>query len=147
MPTQTRLLLDAHEDEVWHLAFSHCGGFLASASKDRSVMIWSLHSLPRVRHHLKDHTEAVSYVAWSHDDRYAHPLHVCTCVYSVLHTYILCCMESWRQVCAPPPSFPPCTHLVSACSKIRCNATAGARCRVRVMYHVIACSIRYCTML
>ena len=57
-------------------------------------MIWSLHSLPRVRHHLKDHTEAVSYVAWSHDDRCARPLYVCTHVYPVLHTYILCCMES-----------------------------------------------------
>lgn len=70
LPTRTRLVLEHHSDEVWHMEFSHCGRYLASASKDKSVIIWSLHELPRVKHELKAHTDAVSYVAWSRCDKW-----------------------------------------------------------------------------
>jgi len=41
-PRRTLDVLDAHEDEVWHLVFSHDGCMLATASKDASVILWSL---------------------------------------------------------------------------------------------------------
>ncbi|XP_021736376.1 protein KAKU4-like isoform X2 [Chenopodium quinoa] len=33
-------ILEGHQDEVWCLQFSHKGKYLASASKDRSAIIW-----------------------------------------------------------------------------------------------------------
>ena len=56
VPRQTRHVLEEHADEVWHIDFSHCGGYLASASKDKTVIIWALLPQPRIRHHLKAHT-------------------------------------------------------------------------------------------
>jgi len=70
LPRTTRYVLEQHEDEVWHLEFSHSGRYLASASKDKTVIIWSMQSKPTVTHHLKAHTDCVSYVAWSKDDKW-----------------------------------------------------------------------------
>jgi WD40 repeat protein len=41
-PRITTTILQVHTDEVWSLEWSHSGKFLASASKDRSVIIWSV---------------------------------------------------------------------------------------------------------
>lgn len=41
-PRITTTILQVHTDEVWSLEWSHSGTFLASASKDRSVIIWSV---------------------------------------------------------------------------------------------------------
>jgi hypothetical protein len=62
VPRTTHRLLEHHADEVWHIAFSHCGRFLASASKDTTVIIWSLYSEPLVKHHLKAHTGGATLV-------------------------------------------------------------------------------------
>jgi len=91
IPRQTWATLEGHVDEVWHIEFSHNGKFLASASKDTTVIIWSVEvSLNLVYffkflgcslnitsndqqqrnaiHILTDHEEAVSYLSWSPDD-------------------------------------------------------------------------------
>ena len=39
-PRITTTILDAHEDEVWNIKWSHDGAYLASAGKDKSVIIW-----------------------------------------------------------------------------------------------------------
>jgi WD40 repeat protein len=41
-PCTTTHVLEEHADEVWFIAFSHNGNFLASASKDNTAIIWSL---------------------------------------------------------------------------------------------------------
>ena len=41
-PRITTTILQVHTDEVWSLEWSHSGKFLASASKDKSVIVWSV---------------------------------------------------------------------------------------------------------
>ncbi|ODQ68607.1 WD40 repeat-like protein [Nadsonia fulvescens var. elongata DSM 6958] len=72
-----------HKDEVWYVAFSHNGRYLASSSKDGTVIIWEVDlptrqnssnpSIPnearfRVLGHLEGHTAGVSKVEWSPQD-------------------------------------------------------------------------------
>lgn len=35
-------VVNVHTDEVWHVSFSNCGTMLATASKDKTAIIWSL---------------------------------------------------------------------------------------------------------
>lgn len=42
IPTATTQVLLDHSDEVWHLAFSHNGEMLATASKDSTAIIWKV---------------------------------------------------------------------------------------------------------
>lgn len=39
-PTITTTILEVHNDEVWNIEWSHDGAYLASASKDKSAIIW-----------------------------------------------------------------------------------------------------------
>ena len=41
-PRHTTAILEVHKDEVWSLEWSHDGRWLASAGKDRTVIIWSV---------------------------------------------------------------------------------------------------------
>lgn len=41
-PTVTTAILEIHSDEVWNLEWSHSGNFLATASKDKSAIIWRI---------------------------------------------------------------------------------------------------------
>ncbi|KAI9847978.1 MAG: hypothetical protein M1837_001496 [Sclerophora amabilis] len=66
-PTRTLLELEQHSDEVWFLEFSHDGSRLATASKDRTVIIYDVPSFETI-HTLSKHGEAVAFVAWSPDD-------------------------------------------------------------------------------
>lgn len=63
-------VIDAHTDEVWHLAFSHDGSRLASASRDRSAIIWRVSRRGRAQQQLTlgGHDNAVALLAWSPDD-------------------------------------------------------------------------------
>ncbi|KAI9827694.1 MAG: hypothetical protein M1819_006895 [Sarea resinae] len=66
-PLRTTLELSQHSDEVWFLDFSHDGTKLATASKDKTVVIYATDTF-EVLHTLHEHGDAVAYVAWSPDD-------------------------------------------------------------------------------
>lgn len=68
-PLRTTNILGEHTDEVWFLAFSHDGKFLASASKDKTVIVWNLVDFT-VHTKLEGHTMGVLCVDWSWDDKY-----------------------------------------------------------------------------
>lgn len=57
-----------HNNEVWYAAVSHDGNYLATASKDHSVCIWSLPNGNLIRS-LKDHAAGVMHLAWSPNDK------------------------------------------------------------------------------
>ena len=65
-PLNTMLELDQHTQEVWHLQFSPDGKMLATASEDRTVIIYDTSSFT-VSHRLSSHGKEVTYVAWSPD--------------------------------------------------------------------------------
>ena len=64
-------VLTDHTDEVWHVAFSHDGSMLASASKDKTAIIWQVQRQKQTlakKFTLSGHSESVAYLAWSPDD-------------------------------------------------------------------------------
>ena len=56
-----------HSDEVWFLQFSNDGSMLATASKDKTVVIYETTTY-KILHTLSEHDSGVCYVAWSPDD-------------------------------------------------------------------------------
>ncbi|KAG1666697.1 hypothetical protein FOA52_013609 [Chlamydomonas sp. UWO 241] len=82
LPTHAAAVAEAHTDEVWHVSFSHGGTMLASASKDKTAIIWAVRSAGlsnagasgdasalAAMHVLEGHDEPVVFVCWSPDDR------------------------------------------------------------------------------
>jgi len=78
-PCITTTVLKVHKDEVWNIKWSHDGAYLASASKDKSAIIWrtgspvdSGSSSPQdqwvIHHILPGHPYSVVCLAWSIDD-------------------------------------------------------------------------------
>lgn len=55
-----------HSDEIWHVAYSHDGKYLASVSKDKSCIIWNMETLEQIQYFKND--VSGSYCAWSPDD-------------------------------------------------------------------------------
>ncbi|KAM1240424.1 hypothetical protein ACFX2I_045984 [Malus domestica] len=70
IPSQTLQILQAHNDEVWFLQFSHDGKYLASSSSDQSAIIWEvdMNGGVSLKHRLSGHQKPVSSVSWSPDD-------------------------------------------------------------------------------
>lgn len=68
-PSTLAHVIEDHSNEVWHIAFSNNGRYLASGSKDATAKIWSVETHSTILT-LTGHTEAVSYVAWSFNDLY-----------------------------------------------------------------------------
>ncbi|ORZ09864.1 WD40-repeat-containing domain protein [Absidia repens] len=65
-PTKTISILTDHTDEVWHVAYSHNGRYLASASKDSSCIIWDMKTYQRVKR--IQCASSISFCSWSPDD-------------------------------------------------------------------------------
>uniref|UniRef100_A0A453S002 Uncharacterized protein n=1 Tax=Aegilops tauschii subsp. strangulata TaxID=200361 RepID=A0A453S002_AEGTS len=63
-------VLCAHRDEVWFLQFSNNGKYLASASNDKTAVIWKVDEDGELllKHTLTGHEKPVMMVAWSPDD-------------------------------------------------------------------------------
>jgi len=77
IPTKTSRVLTHHKDEVWFVQFSHNGKLLATASKDKSVVVWDMEKLlasPKsdtesaILYDLSDSTSPLGCFAWSPDD-------------------------------------------------------------------------------
>lgn len=70
IPSRTLQVLRAHRDEVWFIQFSNNGKYLASASNDKSAMIWEVDEDGELllKHTLSGHEKSVMIVAWSPDD-------------------------------------------------------------------------------
>lgn len=69
-PTQTTHILRGHDDEVWVMAFSNDGRYLATGGKDKMVIIWSVspEHCEKVKQ-LGPHSAAISCVSWSPDNK------------------------------------------------------------------------------
>ncbi|KAJ1915316.1 hypothetical protein IWQ60_008481 [Tieghemiomyces parasiticus] len=65
-PQESIHSFESHTDEVWLLAFSPNGAFLASGSKDYTICIWDIeHKV--LLHQLRGHEKALASMAWSPD--------------------------------------------------------------------------------
>ncbi|OLY79335.1 WD repeat-containing protein 26 [Smittium mucronatum] len=60
--------LREHSDEVWYVAFSNNGEFLASGSKDKKIIIWETTNFKPL-HIMTGHEDAISCLSWSPDDK------------------------------------------------------------------------------
>ncbi|BGP13752.1 hypothetical protein JCM10213v2_001690 [Rhodosporidiobolus nylandii] len=67
-PNYTSHVLQEHTDEVWRLAWSHDGEWLASAGKDKVAMLWRVRDNFKLDKVFREHSEAISCLAWSPDD-------------------------------------------------------------------------------
>ena len=65
-PLRTRVQLEEHSDEVFHVRFSPDGTKLASASMDKTAIIYDTATFS-ILHKLKEHGKEVTSVAWSPD--------------------------------------------------------------------------------
>jgi WD repeat-containing protein 26 len=56
-----------HSDEVWYLTFSNDGKYLATASADKSVVVYDT-TMWQVVHRFEQHEAGVTFCAWSPHD-------------------------------------------------------------------------------
>lgn len=77
VPREILHRLEGHTDEVWFVQFSHKGEYLASASKDATVIIWKCLALQKgecdiknaALFKLKGHSEMIWFLSWSPNDK------------------------------------------------------------------------------
>ncbi|KAJ2304512.1 hypothetical protein IWW55_002394, partial [Coemansia sp. RSA 2706] len=68
-PQELQFNLKGHQDEVWYVAFSPDGRYLASGSRDKTCIIWSMDNFS-IAHRLTGHEDEVAYIAWSPNSKY-----------------------------------------------------------------------------
>ena len=61
-------VLEGHQNEVWCVKFSHGGEYIASGSKDTTVIVWRVNDFS-MKFQLKGHTEPVLNLSWSPHDK------------------------------------------------------------------------------
>ncbi|KAK9763008.1 hypothetical protein K7432_010709 [Basidiobolus ranarum] len=66
-PGVTKHVFEGHSDEVWYVAFSNNGKYIASGSKDGTAIIWSVEE-KRKLHVLEAHDKEIGFLAWSPND-------------------------------------------------------------------------------
>lgn len=69
-PSKPIQRLEVHSDEIWDISISPNGQFLATASKDETVILWSTKPPFDVIKCWKGHQNVVSAVAWSWDSQF-----------------------------------------------------------------------------
>ncbi|KIJ33170.1 hypothetical protein M422DRAFT_70421 [Sphaerobolus stellatus SS14] len=89
IPNTTTVILAEHKDEIWSIAWSNDGGYLATGSGDKTAIIWRVGSSDPptgreciLKHILKDHTGPVTGLTWSPDDKT-----LLTCVEDVIRVW------------------------------------------------------------
>ena len=65
-PSAMHQVYEGHEDEIWDLAYSPNGKYLASASKDGSIYVWDSCTYC-ILHRFSGHSSAVLRISWSPD--------------------------------------------------------------------------------
>ncbi|KAK9813826.1 hypothetical protein WJX73_000377 [Symbiochloris irregularis] len=70
LPTHFAQALEAHDNEVWHVVFSHNGLLLGSASRDGTAIIWRVKATGEatLQHRLQGHDKPLCFLAFSPDD-------------------------------------------------------------------------------
>ena len=63
MPSERTHVLEHHTDEVWMVRFSHDGSRLASASRDKTVVVWDMSTLNAL-HVLRGHDDGLFYASF-----------------------------------------------------------------------------------
>ncbi|WOL07454.1 hypothetical protein Cni_G16195 [Canna indica] len=71
IPSKCSQILCDHKNEVWFVQFSNNGDYLASSSSDLTAIIWVVNKDDSLSlgHILEGHTNPISYLAWSPDDK------------------------------------------------------------------------------
>jgi len=70
-PCETKQVLSDHCGEVWFLRFSNNGKYLATGSKDTTIIIWKVEDGKLTNlHTLESHSYGVAYLMWSPDDEH-----------------------------------------------------------------------------
>lgn len=69
-PVALMQVLEDHENEVWHVAFSHSGQLLGSASRDGTAIIWRVKANGEacLQHRLAGQDKPLCCLAFSPDD-------------------------------------------------------------------------------
>ncbi|KAI8145715.1 WD40-repeat-containing domain protein [Fennellomyces sp. T-0311] len=79
-PSRTLKILRGHTDEVWYIAFSNDGNYLASVSKDNKCIIWNMEVFRDAIQGDISTDSIFTYCAWSPDDS---RLLMCNCDHSL----------------------------------------------------------------
>lgn len=68
LPKKIKFTLNNHTDEVWYIKFSPNGQYMASGSKDLTIIIWQVGEAEfKVFKQLQGHKASISYLSWSPD--------------------------------------------------------------------------------
>lgn len=68
-PSSVYMTIQDHHDEVWCLRFSNHGNKLATAGRDKTILIWSVQGDYKLLHKFVPLSDNISSVSWSPDDK------------------------------------------------------------------------------